>query len=54
MHKSSQLKPSSQPKRGDRVEHPVDKGQKFERYFIPALGRGRRTVAFELRMDQRR
>ncbi|MEF7617487.1 hypothetical protein V4F39_26495 [Aquincola sp. MAHUQ-54] len=41
-------------RRSDRLDPPTDKGQKFEPFFIPALGRDRRSMAHELRMDQRR
>lgn len=54
IQKSAHPLPNGGPRRGDRAEHPADKGQKFEPFFIPALGRDRRTMAHELRMDQRR
>lgn len=41
-------------RRVERFEPPADKGQKFEPFLIPAMGRDRRSMAQELRMDQRR
>lgn len=41
-------------RRAERFEPPADKGQKFEPFLIPAMGRDRRSMAQELRMDQRR
>ncbi|MCR5867076.1 hypothetical protein [Aquincola sp. J276] len=41
-------------RRSEPFEPPADKGQKFEPFLIPAMGRDRRSMARELRMDQRR
>lgn len=54
IHKSAHPVQPVGTRRGDRLDLPTDKGQKFEPFFLPALGRDRRSMAHELRMDQRR
>lgn len=36
------------------TDNPADKGQKFEPFFIPAIGRDRQSMARQLRLDRRR
>jgi hypothetical protein len=54
MQKSAQPAPMQPQPRSTRFEPPSDKGQKFEPFYVPATGRDRRSVARDLRLDQRR
>jgi len=38
----------------ESTDNPADKGQKFEPFFIPAIGRDRQSMARQLRLDRRR
>jgi hypothetical protein len=52
-HPSRQGNPA-QTEPAEPADSQSDKGQKFEPFFIPAIGRDRRSMARQLRLDQRR
>lgn len=54
MQKSAHPASAPTKPRSLRFEPPADKGQKFEPFHVPAIGRDRRSVEREIRMDQRR
>ncbi|GEM_PF-5346627 len=54
IQKSAHPVPAHHSRRAERFEPPADKGQKYEPFLVPAMGRDRRSMAQELRMDQRR
>jgi hypothetical protein len=54
MPKTEPAKPSQVKHLRPRAELPQDKGQKFEPFYIAAVGRGACSLARELRLDRKR
>lgn len=54
MQKSANPPPAAPKGQPARFDPGVDKGQKFEPFYTPAIGRDRRSVARELLLDRKR